>query len=400
MLNGSRLNQAPLNGGASFTLVQAESTWIISAGLTAEGSVQLGASATIDCGVSAIFGGERTVYASWNPVAGAVTNFKSNTIRAGKGTWTSTGVWQALLLKLVNAEAGFDTSSQLEIVPGATYVTAAWTADAVFDSVPTLTGALKGTWENTSELTSVADVTRMMEGSWEGGTSLWVEPTTTVNGEVFHEGYVFLKQEVTWENVPYLTAPFTNGTFQQGTANWSANAFADYSGKGIWTGGTSLEILPSAITFATVTMEAGSVLTVSSMYSGNPQAAFTVDNLFEAEANVSHAAKTSFTGSTQFTAEARKQGALKANLQGEAVLISDGLRSVLPVQNLQITTALLNSPQIVRNASVAWIGTVSTLISAASLSASPAPAERRFKITGSARHFGIGRDFRKFKVAA
>lgn len=401
MLNGSALNQAALNGAALVYVPQASGALTASAGFAAEPSLQHEGAATINCGMSVIFGGDKIVFASWPVSAGATAILPSLVRHAGVGAWVPTSTWQAYIIRVLEADAGFDASATLSAIPNAIFGEGAWECEGGAAFEPTLNGAMQGTWASTSAtFESDGLVTRMVVGDWVGTAQLWSETTLESGGDVFHEGYTFWEGLLEWENILYLTATFINGSFQQANGNWNAVAKGIYAGRGVWSGSGVLNAPATLISHTSVSMSAGSAFTVTATYSGKPATALTAGGVLIAPTIIKHAARMALVAGSEIVGAPKRNGAMNLTVAPTTTLSVIGVRQVLPEFPVEVSAGFSITGKILKPASAAWSGLGSALLAGATRAASPAPAERRFVIPRVSRTFKVPVSRRTFKVAA
>ena len=387
MLNGRALNRSALNATAAAVALLAAASFTASATVTASGTHQQAASANINCSVQAIFGGERERFAFWSGSASATPTFIAGKILGASGFWTAESSFTGFIEYQVWAEAGFDVSSSLELLADVTLAEGAWVGGSQTDWAGRKAGSLKGQWEGESTFLAEGSRTRLANAAWTPESALWAEPTVTIGGITYHEGYTFHTGKVTWTNVPYLTATFINGALHQAEATWVGNAHLIGSGRGTWAGSVEFNIPPTKIHPARCDLSHSSTFVADPLYEGGVGASLEGTSQWVIKPRVKHAAKQQLSAGSTFTVQAKKKGRLKATFSHTAILTMAGLRMAGTTVPLTSTAAISINSQRVRLATATWDGMGSILGGGAVLTTAPATQQRTFVIPYEKRVF-------------
>ena len=407
MLNGASLNKAAINAAAGVSLVLASASFTTAEAVSFSGEAihQKAARANIDCSVQSIFGGTRTQYAFWNPVATAEIDPTNTVGFAGEGSWSAQIIGQFFSLNTVHAEVGFDTVTSLEALADDKLGEGDWSADGLFDGIPTKGGALEGGWDDLNSGWLLGEGLRSAGawGEWKPTAELWIEPTVTSGGISENEAYVFWKPTATLESDRSLVATFINGAWAFGTGDWSAPARAVYGASGAWTHDADFAAEGRRTFFRTMDIAAGATLTIE------PSLISKADQI-----NLSH--------TSHFSGKALMKLVGAGDwLEGTETFIGEAWASVRGYGDWHITEGMTASgdriamtkivmdaggtmPPMVgkntQNGSAWWQGVGSALVGGAALKLVPAPHTRVFVLPENKRAFKVPPRSRVYEVAA
>ena len=365
----------------------ASASFSADATVTAESTRYKAATATISCGVQAIFGGEREQFAFWSGSAGVTPVLEAMRNLGASASWNAGASFTGFIERQVWSSVGFDVLSTLELLAGVTLADGAWVADAQTELSGVKIGKLSGQWTASGTFLAEGTRTRLSNAVWTQETALWVEPTVTIGGISYHDGFTFHKGTAVWDNVPYLTATFINGMFYQSGAVCVGNAKLIGCGKGDWSASVVFNIPPTKIHPAKCDFTQGAVLVVDPLYQGEAGAYFESGAQWSIKARVQHSARQQLSAGSSLTAQAVKKGILKAAFTNTSVLTQSGLRMAGTPVPLTCSATLTSNSQRIRLASATWEGMGSVMAAAAVLTTAPAPKQRTYIVTGMNRVF-------------
>lgn len=388
MLNSSALNRSAINATAATVALFASASFIAEATVTANATRQKAATAQLTGTAQTAFAPTVTIQGAWGVNSSAVAVFLANKNLGARSNWTATSTFAGFTERVVWAEAGFDASSSFEILADVTLADAAWTASSQFTLTGQRQGSLKGYWETSSGFSGESSRTRLTQANWQPGSTLWAEPTVTVDGITYHEGYTFLRGEAAWNNVPHLTATFIHGALHQAGAGWEGNATLIARGKGNWVGNSTFDIPPRKIQQAQWHVVNSATFTADPDYTGGAGAYFEGRAYWTAKARVHHTAKQNLSVSSTFISQATHSGRLKAAFASSATFTLNGLRMAGTTVEMSGSATFAADGQRVRLATANWEGLGgSNLDGGAVLTATPAPFKRTYGVTGGNRVF-------------
>ena len=387
MLNRSALNRSAFNATVTTVALLASASFSADATVTAESTRYKAATATISCGVQAIFGGEREQFAFWSGSAGVTPVLEAMRNLGASASWNAGASFTGFIERQVWSSVGFDVLSTLELLAGVTLADGAWVADAQTELSGVKIGKLSGQWTASGTFLAEGTRTRLSNAVWTQETASWVEPTVTIGGISYHDGFTFHKGTAVWDNVPYLTATFINGMFYQSVAVCVGNAKLIGCGKGDWSASVVFNIPPTKIHPAKCDFTQGAVLVVDPLYQGEAGAYFESGAQWSIKARVQHSARQQLSAGSSLTAQAVKKGILKAAFTNTSVLTQSGLRIAGTPVPLTCSATLTSNSQRIRLASATWEGMGSVMAAAAVLTTAPAPKQRTYIVTGMNRVF-------------
>ena len=402
MLNGSSLNSATLNGGAGTAIVLASAAFIAGASFTADADHKFAASADLVLSTNSVFAATGTFYARTNWSSTASFNAETQLQRAGSANWSTDLVAAFLPLKVVPAEATWETTAIFTGIANAKLASNDWIVTAALTFEATHIKATEAAWTTTS--TWLADdqfVDRGMEAVWSSTAQFFVEPTLTTGGVVYHEGYWLIDQDTSLTIPNNLIATYSDWAFVQAGADWNAPATLIQAAQGAWQYDSTFSAIGTKIQPAALDMAATAT--------ANPEATkitfgeatglmATTTWTIDGDALLIGAA--SFIGTSTFLADNTLIGAMIGGWTYTTEFTGTATRQHMAIGQWAETSAMTIT-SIVNQAGIAnWAaGGDSALASLGVLHLVPAPIGRQFIVDGSIRIFTVPSRVATFKVA-
>ena len=387
MLNRSALNRSAFNATVTTVALLASASFSANATVTAESTRIRAANSNLVTTAQLEFEQTGQRYAFWSGNASAVSSFEAARKLGATSSWSAGASFNGFVERQVWSSVGFDVLTTLELLAGVTLADGAWVADAQTELSGVKIGKLSGQWTASGTFLAEGTRTRLSDAAWAPETALWVEPTVTIGGISYHDGFTFHKGTAVWDNVPYLTATFINGMFYQSGAVCVGNAKLIGCGKGDWSASAVFNVPPTKIHPAKCDFTQGAVLVVDPLYQGEAGAYFESRAQWSIKARVQHSARQQLSAGSSLTAQAVKKGILKAAFTNTSVLTQSGLRMAGTPVPLTCSATLTSNSQRIRLASATWGGMGSVMAAAAVLTTAPAPKQRTYIVTGMNRVF-------------